>query len=118
MAQSLVLLYILAAVKVMVNVQVAFGQLIEQPIVIQLADDEGGENAEEEEVEEEEAMQQSCTRGPWQLFPPSEQGVREEEEEVQEEEENNENEEITLQSVFRSNGSKVYSRPKAIVSFH
>ena len=35
----------------------------------------------EEEVneEEEEAMQQSCTRGPWQLFPPSEQGVGEEE---------------------------------------
>ena len=37
-------------------------------------------NAEEEEVEEEvneeeeEAMQQSCTCGPWQLFPSSEQG--------------------------------------------
>ena len=41
-------------------------------------------NAEEEEVEEvneeeEEAMQQSCTSGPWQLFPSSEQGVGEEE---------------------------------------
>ena len=29
--------------------------------------------------EEEEAMQQSCTSGPWQLFPSSEQGVGEEE---------------------------------------
>ena len=43
------------------------------------------ENAEEEEVEEEvneeeeEAMQQSCTCGPWQLFPSSEQGVGEKE---------------------------------------
>ena len=43
-------------------------------------------NAEEEEVEEEvneeeeEAMKQSCTCGPWQLFPSSGQGVGEEEE--------------------------------------
>ena len=47
--------------------------------------EEKEKNAEEEEVEEEvnkeeeEAMQQSCTRGPWQLFLSSEQGVGEEE---------------------------------------
>ena len=59
-------------------------------------------NAEKEEVnkEEEEAMQQSCTSGPWQLFPSSEQGVGEEEEQ---EEENKENEKITLQCSLTCN---------------
>ena len=46
-----------------------------------------GKNAAEEEVEEEvnkeeeEAMQQSCTHGPWQLFPSNNERKKKEEKE-------------------------------------
>ena len=45
------------------------------------AEKEKNAEKEVEEVneEEEEAMQQSCTSGPWQLFPFSEQGIGQEE---------------------------------------
>ena len=44
------------------------------------AEDKNAEKQEVEEVneEEEKAMQQSCTCGPWLLFPSREQGIGEE----------------------------------------
>ena len=77
-------------------------------------------NAEEEEVEEEvnkeeeEAMQQSCTRGPWQLFPLNNEWEKKEE---KEEEENKESEEITLQCSVLLPHSRVVLVARAIVSF-